>query len=179
MKRIFALIISLMLVTCIFAACGDDDTYRQPGTGTTLGGNVTTPAIDDQNGSYSADTNGEVNQTTDNDGILEDGMNDLENGIEQGMDDIEQGLDDLGDGAEDMLGGNNADGMDANGAVLDENAPEAMTPDEVDYDGIAGPSQPSGLDPEGDNANAAGNNNTNNNNNNAGNTNGATNGNSH
>ena len=173
MKRIFALIISLMLVTCLFAACGDDDTYRQPGTGTTLGGKVTTPAIDDQNGSYSADPDGEVNQTTDNDNILEDGMNDLENGIEQGMDDIEQGLDDLGNGAENMLGGNDGEGQ----PNLDENLPEAQNiEDDPNYEGIAGPSQPSGMDAEGDNVGEAGNNN---NNNNAGNTNGATNGNSH
>lgn len=176
MKRILALIISLMLVTCFLAACGDDDTYRQPGTGTTLGGNVTTPAIDDQNGSYSADPDGEVNQTTDNGNIIEDGINDIENGIEQGMNDLEQGMNDLENGAEDMMnGGNNADDVN-----LDENAPEAQNVGDIEnFDGIAGESESSGMNPDGNNANEAGNGNNNAGNTDGGYSNGSTNGNSH
>lgn len=118
MKRIFALIISLALVACLFAACGDDETYRQPGNGTTLGSNITTePIADGDNGSYSADPNGEVSQTTD-DNILEDGLDDVEDGINQGLDDIEDGIDDMTDG--DMGRNNGTNGVNgtngANGA---------------------------------------------------------------
>ncbi len=102
MKRIIALTISLALAACLLAACGDDETYRQPGNGTTLGTNITTepPAMDD-NGSYSAGPDGDVSQTTD-ENILEDGMNDVEDGIEQGLDGIEEGIDDMRDDANDM-----------------------------------------------------------------------------
>ena len=172
MKKIFALIISLMLVTCLLAACGDDDTYRQPGTGTTLGGGTgTAPVVDDNNGSYSADPDGDVNQTTDNN-ILEDGINDIENGIEQGMDDLEQGMDDLENGAEDMLDGDGrrGDNADMNG---------------INDDAANGDFGTNGMEAEGGSRSGAGNNagnnnagNNNNNNNNAGNTNGSTNGNS-
>lgn len=164
MKRIFALIISLMLVMCLFAACGDDDTYRQPGNGTTLGGKGTTPAIDDNNGSYSADPDGDVNQTTD-DNILEDGINDIEDGIEQGMDDLEQGVNDLENGAEDMFDGDNDvdNNTDMNG----------MNDDAVNGENGNGDLGTNGMDSDGSNGN------NNNNNNNAGNTNGSTNGNSH
>ena len=174
MKRIFALMISLLLVTFLFAACGDDDTYRQPGTGTTLGGKVTTPAADDQNGSYSADLNGDVNQTTDNNNIIENGINDIENGLEEGMNDLENGINDLEQGAEEMFGGNggnNANGADgANGD--DEMLGVERAEDVPNYEGIAGESDPAAIIPEDGNNNSAANNE-------GGYSNGATNGNSH
>lgn len=97
MKRIIALIISLALAACLLSACGDDETYRQPGNGTTLGGSITTaPIADDDNGSYSAGPDGDVSQTTD-ENILEDGVNDLEDGMDKAESGINQGLDDLED----------------------------------------------------------------------------------
>lgn len=116
MKRIIALIMALMMAACLFAACGDDDTYRQPGTGTTLGGGITTPARSDDNGTYSADPDGEVNPTTD-DNILEDGIDDIEDGLNEGLNDLEQGINDLENGAEDMLGGDMNDNNDMNNGM--------------------------------------------------------------
>lgn len=122
MKRIIALITSIALAACILGACGDDETYRRPGTGTTLGEpNVTTVSLGDDNGSYSADPDGEVSQTTD-ENILEDGMDSVESGIDQGMDDLREGVDDLEQGADEMLGGEGNEtaegtvGNDINGA---------------------------------------------------------------
>lgn len=109
MKRIFALMICLALAACMLTACGDDDIYREPGNGTTLGGGtVTTPAPSDDNGSYSADPDGDVSQTTDNDGVLEDGIDDIGEGIDQGMNDIGQGLEDIGDDIGDAVDGDDA-----------------------------------------------------------------------
>ena len=163
MKRLFALIFALLMTACLFSACGDDDTYRQPGTGTTLGGHkVTEPVGSDDNGTYSADPDGEVNPTTD-DNILEDGLNDLENGIDEGIDDIEQGLGDLENGARDMLDGdmNNAgaNGMNGNGDV---NGTNGMNGTDAENGAMS-----SQTNPEGGNRNDDGMNN------------GATNGNSH
>lgn len=159
MKKIFALMIALAFAMCLFTACGDDDTYRQPGTGTTLGDVTSTTPIDDANGSYSADPDGDVNQTTD-DNILEDGINDIENGIENGLNDIEQGIDDLGDGAEEMFDGNdNMNGVNGTNGANDMNGMNGTN-------GIGNDADPTGVDSE------------NNNNNNAGYTNGSTNGNS-
>lgn len=122
MKRIFALMICLALAACMLTACGDDDIYREPGNGTTLGATTTTPTLGDDNGSYSADPDGDVNQTTDNDGVMDDiedgidqGMDDIGQGIEDLGDDIGQGIEDIGDGIGDMVDGNNPEINGANG----------------------------------------------------------------
>lgn len=120
MKRTILIVLSLALAAFVLAGCGDNDVYERPGTGTTVEPNATEAPLPDGNGSYSADPDGEVNQTTDGDGILEDGMNDLENGIDEGADAIENGADKaidgiergaeyLEQGAEDILDGNTAD----------------------------------------------------------------------
>lgn len=127
MKRIFALAICLIFAAVGLCACGDDDIYRQPGNGTTLGdrGNAatTTEPISDDTGSYSADPEGEVSKTTDGlleEGMedLEDGMNDIENGIDQGMDDVEDMMDgDMPDGADNGSTVNGAGQGTGNGAT--------------------------------------------------------------
>ena len=116
--------ICLALAACMLTACGDDDIYRDPGNGTTLGGKgttATTPTVNDDNGSYSADPDGDVNQTTDNNGVIDDigdgidqGMDDLGQGIEDVGDDIGEGIKDVADGAEDMMNGDNSDANRAN-----------------------------------------------------------------
>ncbi len=120
MKKIFALILCAAALALTLAACGKDDAYRKPGTGTTLGTTATTPSAGSDNGSYSADPDGEVSQTTDTDGVLEDGMDHLESGLEQGMDDLEQGAEDLGDDIEDM--GDDMSSGENGGAEAENNA---------------------------------------------------------
>ena len=107
MKKFIALFAALAICCCLFAACGDDETYRMPGNGTTSGS--TAPELDDDNGSYNADRDGEVSLTTDDNGILEDGIDDVEDGIDRGMNDLEQGIDDLEQGMDDMTDGSEAD----------------------------------------------------------------------
>lgn len=97
MKKIFAFILCMAAVALMFAACGDDDIYDRPGTGTTLG-SVTEPTVDSDVGSYSADPDGEVNETTDGTGLVEEGMDKMESGISEGMDDLEDGARDIMDG---------------------------------------------------------------------------------
>lgn len=118
MKRILALIISLTAAAMLFAGCGDSDVYDRPGTGTTLSPDediaTTMPEISDDNGSYSADPDGDVNQTTDG-GILEDGEDMLESGAE----DLGDGLEDLGGDIKDSMGEgeNRTDEGDSHGAT--------------------------------------------------------------
>ena len=154
MKRILALIISLTAAAMLFAGCGDSDVYDRPGTGTTIDNAVTEPPIGSDNGSYSADPDGDVSQTTD--GILEDGID----GVEKGLDDIGDGIEEGADRLEDRLDG--ADDKDS----------------EADGDGAA---DGDGEVSQGESAedHRAEVNSQNNGNNNAGNTNGSTNGNSH
>lgn len=121
MKRIFVLTVCLMLSMFMLAACGDDEIYDRPGNGTTLGTPATEPPINDDNGSYSADPDGEVSQTTDNDGILEDGMDDVEKGVDDIEDGIDQGMDDLGDMADGN--GDAAGAENGNTAADSDNAP--------------------------------------------------------
>lgn len=122
MKRTIALIFSLILAMTMLAGCGDDDVYRQPGTGTTLKNpDVSTlPDQGDADGSYSADENGDVGDTTGT-GMVEEGIDDIEDGIDQGMDDLGEGLEEMGDGAEDMLNGDNGTetdgGMNSDGST--------------------------------------------------------------
>lgn len=115
MKKLAVIIAAACALLCL-CACGDDDVYRKPGTGTTLG---TVTSADESagtdNGTYSASPDGDVSDTTD--GVLEDGFEDLEDGVERVEDGIDQGM----DRAEDAIDGNSdasapADGSDINGA---------------------------------------------------------------
>ncbi len=110
---IFALIFALLALT----GCGDDDIYREPGTGTTLKPKVTTEApVSDDVGSYSADPDGDVADTTDG-GVFEEGMEDLESGVDEGLEDIGDGAERVGDDIKDMTDGMRPGSSDDDGSA--------------------------------------------------------------
>ncbi len=100
MKKIITLLVCVAVVAVVFAACGNDDIYDRPGTGTTIGGKVTEPSVGTDSGEYSASPDGEVSETTD--GVLEEGMEDVEEGLDDLGDGIKDGAEDLKDSAEKM-----------------------------------------------------------------------------
>ena len=117
MKKFLAMIISLILTAALLAGCGDGDVYERPGTGTTLGPDVTTKAPEpDSDGSYSADPDGDVNDTT-GEGMVEEGIDKVESGVDQGMDELEDGIDNMTDKGANGDGADNADAGDSHGAT--------------------------------------------------------------